>query len=343
MKKIIRTLLLSSSLLALAGCYDPYVKDYEYSAVYVANQYDLRSLVVGEGMKFDFGVVLGGVMNNADGVSVRFMLDDELVTEDLSSFGGDTYFTALAGMLGNAPIGTLSQRYVTDAFSAPGASMLEPLPASHFKLSSTSDLSIAKGAHTGTVTFKADSLNFLSDEKAGADPHYAIGYRIVSSSADTVLLSKSFGVIALRCENMFFGNWYHGGKSKVTSADGQVSESAYPTRIPADENTSEVYSLVTATPYSVKANFFHNQKGKTMTISSEGGQIAVSAPDGSITDLGSSWNKSKLLQDRKLFLNYSYTSADGSVTEVHDTLAFRNRIRDGVNEWQDDNPSHYQK
>ena len=78
-----------------------------------------------------------------------------------------------------------------------------------------------------------------------------------------------------------------------------------------------------------------------MTITLEDGQIKVSSADGRITDQGSSWNKSKLLQDRKLFLNYSYTSADGSVTEVRDTLTFRNRIRDGINEWQDENPEHY--
>lgn len=30
-----------------------------------------------------------------------------------------------------------------------------------------------------------------------------------------------------------------------------------------------------------------------------------------------------------------------TVSYVTDTLTFRNRIRDGVNEWQDENPDHY--
>ena len=97
MKKI---LLLSVPVLALSACYEPYVTDYEYSAVYVANQYDLRSLVVGAGMQFDFGVVLGGVMNNAEDRVVRFQLDDELVAGDLAAFGAERSFTALDGMLG---------------------------------------------------------------------------------------------------------------------------------------------------------------------------------------------------------------------------------------------------
>ena len=52
MKKILATLLAAA---ALAGCYDEYVKDYDYSGVYIAYQYDLRTFVVGEGMKCTVG------------------------------------------------------------------------------------------------------------------------------------------------------------------------------------------------------------------------------------------------------------------------------------------------
>lgn len=338
MKKI---LLLSVPILALSACYEPYVTDYEYSAVYVANQYDLRSFVVGEGMQFDFGAVLAGVMNNTEERAVRFELDDALVTGDLSAFGAENSFTALDGMLGTAPLGNLSQKYVTDAVSAAGLTTLTPLPASHFRLSNDGRITIGKGEHTGTVTLKADSLAFLADEHAGVQPYYAIGYRILSADADTVLLSKSFSVIALRVENTFFGWWYHGGKSQTTAADGTVTQSVYPTKVPADANTYEVYEMTSVSPYAVKTNFFHNEKEKSMQITMEGDKIVVSAADGSITDNGSGWNKAKLLQDRKIFLNYSYTSADGSVTQVTDTLSFRNRLRDGVNEWQDEHQDHY--
>ena len=47
------------------------------------------------------------------------------------------------------------------------------------------------------------------------------------------------------------------------------------------------------------------------------------------------------LQNRKLFLHYRYPNGDGTFTVVRDTLTFRNRIRDGVNEWQDENPKNY--
>ena len=83
MNKTKKILAMAAPLFILAGCYDQYVLDYDYSAVYVANQYDLRTLVVGEGMKFDFGVVLGGVMNNSQDRTIRFEIDDELVNREI--------------------------------------------------------------------------------------------------------------------------------------------------------------------------------------------------------------------------------------------------------------------
>ena len=277
MKKIIRILAMAAPVFAVWGCYEPYVVDYDYSAVYVAYQYDLRSLVVGEGMKFDFGAVLGGVINNDRDRTIRFEVSDELVTGDLSSFGGDASFTALQGMMGAAPVGSLSQNYVTESVSAAGLEALTPLPASCYTLSNSGVMTIKAGNHTAAVTLKADPTAFLSDEHAGHDPYYAIGWRIVSADADTVLLSKSFGVIAVRVENQFFGYWYHGGKCKVTAADGTTTETVYPTKVPADGNTSEVYTLTTLSPYTLDVNCFHNDRSGNMRITAQDGTVSVSS------------------------------------------------------------------
>jgi hypothetical protein len=59
-------------------------------------------------------------------------------------------------------------------------------------------------------------------------------------------------------------------------------------------------------------------------------------------DAASSFNGSQLLQDRKLFLKYKYEE-DGFTYHCQDTLTFSNRIRDGINEWQDENPENYPK
>ena len=81
-----------------------------------------------------------------------------------------------------------------------------------------------------------------------------------------------------------------------------------------------------------------------MRLTLDGKEIRVSGSvDGSkeIEDLGSGFNGARLLQNRKLYLHYRYPNGDGTFTEVRDTLTFRNRIRDGVNEWQDENPKNY--
>lgn len=315
------------SLCCLSSCYDPYVKDYDWSGVYIAYQYDLRSLVVGEGMSFDFGVVLGGVIDNGEDRRVNFEVDDELITGSLVPYGGTTAFEGLM----TQP----SQTYVSSAIEKAGLTKVTPLPASMYSLSKDGSMTIEKGRHTATVTFKADSLALLADSFAGASPYYAFAWKITTADADTVLLSKSFQVIAIRLENLFFGSWYHGGESwQIEDAGGAEvpgTRIKYPTTIPASSGTSSVYALTTADAYSCNTDYFHNIPG-TLNIRMNGDAVVVSGA--SVTDLGSSWNHAGRIQDRKIYLNYRYSGDAGRSTVVRDTLSFRNRERDGVNEWQ---------
>ena len=70
-----------------------------------------------------------------------------------------------------------------------------------------------------------------------------------------------------------------------------------------------------------------------ITVNSVPGAKYEVEPDGEST-----YNQSRLLQNRKIFLSYKFKK-DDNVWHVTDTLTFRNRIRDGVNEWQDENAS----
>lgn len=76
--------------------------------------------------------------------------------------------------------------------------------------------------------------------------------------------------------------------------------------------------------------------GGNVTVSSVPGATYEVQPDGAST-----FNQAKLLQNRKIFLKYKYQNSDGNWCYANDTLTFRNRIRDGVNEWQDENPGNY--
>lgn len=345
MKKWLFILSLS---LVLTGCYDDYVKDYSTSGIYVAYQYDLRTFVIGEGMQFDFTVGLGGVIDNTCDRKVKVAIDEALVGGDLSMFADDATpapFTALDGMLGNAPIGALSQGYVTTDVKAQKLAALTPLPASYYTRPAVENMVIRKGAYTASVTIKADSAQMLADPQS-FKPYYALAFRIEQADADMVPMAKSFSVIAVRCENTFYGNYYHGGKSIVRNnlTGDVVSQDVYPTTVP-ETNNNRIYVLSTASANSVTTNRAGNAAGK-LRLTFEGENIRVAFVDHADRVVepmedGCKFNNARLLQNRKLFLNYKFDNGNGTTTFVQDTLSFRNRMRDGINEWQDENPEHY--
>lgn len=340
-------MILSSAFL-LTGCYEDYVKDYKDTGIFIAYQYDLRTFVIGEGMKFDFTVGLGGVIDNKKDRKVKVVMDDALVSGDLSRFApeGKTVasFDAMQGMLGKAPMGGLSNSYVTDAVRAAGISKLTPLPESYYVKPNTENMVIKSGRHTDAVTISAVPGKILSDPNA-FKPYYALGFRIESADADEVPSDMSYSVIAVRCENKFYGNWYHGGRTTTYNklTGDIIADDIYPLTIP-ETNNSRLYVLSTVNGNTVTTNRFANGKG-SLTLTFDGDAINVEDTSGARTieplDGGSKSNGAKLLQDRKLYLHYKMDNGDGTVVFVRDTLVFRNRMRDGINEWQDENPENY--
>jgi hypothetical protein len=324
MKKIIALLLVAVSI---TSCYKDYINDFDYDAIYIPLQLDVRTFVVGEGMKFDIGVELAGVRENGRDRMVTYQVDNSLVTpEILAKLKGGPAYIASATL----PVTTLL-----------------PLPASYYTLSNAGQFVIKEGDHTGKVTVKPDSVKFLSDPVTIL-PTYAIAIRIISADADSLLYSKKTAVIGVKFENMLFGSYWHGGVTTVKDAADAavVSTIKYYTQIPVSE--VKTWSLKTIAPNAVAANgysdlttpsgmeFALNLNGATVTISSLAtGKYSIK-PDGVST-----YNQAKLLQDRRIYLNYKYQDATGNWCHAQDTLTFRNRMRDGVNEWQDENPLHY--
>jgi len=323
MKKFLAFILLT---VALVSCYDDYIFDYAYSAVYFPYQINVRTFVVGEGMKVEVGATLSGVRDNKADRNVSFTLDQSLISSTTLSL-----------------FKTASQNYIKDNAAAVTAQKL--LPANYYTISSSNTMVIKKGEHSGAVLIKPDSAIFLAD--AGTKfATYVLPFRITQADADSVLVPKNYAVVALRYENMLFGKYWHGGVCVVNRPNKADTTLKYFTTIPQLEN--KVWVLSTNTPNSLYAQGYLDQvtgknemmltlSGTNVTIGSVTGSKFVIEPDGPST-----FNKPKLLQNRKLFLKYKYTDpATGFVYRCTDTLTFRNRIRDGINEWYSENPADY--
>lgn len=325
MKKIFVFLLLS--VLAVS-CYEDYIFDNTFSGIYFPYQIDVRTFVVGEGMKIEVGAALGGVRENSVDRNVHFILDNSLVTpENLSKMktSSNAYIKVPA-----IPVTTLLQ-----------------LPSNYYTISNSSTMVIKKGEHMGSITIIPDSLVFLSDT-ATAIATYVLPFTITEADADSIIQPRKSALIGLRYENMLFGKYWHGGSAEVVRPGLADTTFKYYTTIPIAE--AKIWTLSTIAPNALYANGYLDQvtaknefiltlNGNDVTISSVAGSSFIFTQEGACT-----FNRSSLLQDRKIFLKYSYTDTGNSYTyHCTDTLTFRNRIRDGVNEWQDENPSHYTK
>jgi hypothetical protein len=330
MKKILALIVLS---IAMVSCYEEYLLDYPYTAIYFYLQQDVRTFVVGEGMKFEIGASLGGVRQNTVDRNVNFSLDPALINK--------TRLTAMQSS---------SWLYIKN--STLPVDTLRLLPASFYTLTPTSVMVIKSGWHGGTVVIKADSANFLSDSVKTRISTYALPFRIDTADADSILPLKRTLVVGTMYENKLFGNYWHGGAALINRPSKLDTTIAYKTTVPTPENL--IWTLTTAGPSTLTCNGYYSKTvtagKKIFNLTLKGTKIylspGVDAPAYGFAQEGEcSFNNDKLLQNRKIILKYTYTETVTPFYTYHctDTLTFRNRVRDGINEWQDENPSHYSK
>jgi hypothetical protein len=209
---------------------------------------------------------------------------------------------------------------------------------------------IKAGWHMGDVTIKADSANFLNDSINTFFATYVLPFRITAADADSIIEPRRTNAVGVKFENMLYGNYWHGGQARIERGGG-LPDSILTYKVEKPTAEPKIWILRTLGPSTLSCNGYLNQasgakpemklvlKGTKVYVSDIAGATNVISADGEST-----FNRSKLLQDRKIFLKYQYTRAsDGWIFHCTDTLYFRNRLRDGVNEWQDENPSNYDK
>lgn len=341
MKKV---LYFVSALLLITSCYEPFERDYDGGAgLYVAYQYDLRTFVIGENESVDFTVALGGVVNNEKDRKVDVKIDNTLLTKDLSSLVPDkeyASFTAIDAFKGSAQFGNISQSYVSTEVINSKINSLAALPDSYYEVSGLDNMYVNAGRHTAVATIKA-TKQMMEDPKSFA-PYFAIGFQIVSGDCNEIVPEYSFEIMAVKCEHFLYGNWSHGGVTTAYDSNGKV----------VDEQTYElanddlhICKLTTSNSNSVVADKIGNKSGKLLITVAGDNSVTVTSADGSldiqpVAGKPSTFNGEQLIQNRKLELNYQYTQA-GVKYVVSDQLVFRNRIRDGVNEYQDERTQLY--
>jgi hypothetical protein len=323
MKKIIALIFL---ITVLSACYEDYINDYDYDGIYFPYQTNVRTFVVGEGMKVNVGAALGGVRDNDRDRVVSYQLDNSLINA--------------------ATLNTMKNGFAYIKNSVVDVTELKLLPANYYTVSDAGKMVIKKGEHSGVVTIKADSARFLADA-ATLVATYALPFRITNADADTVLAEKNYAVIGFKYENMLFGNYWHGGVTVEKNASGvPVDTIDYFTTIPSPD--SKAWALKTVAPFELTTNGVSGLSSSSkpeMKLTLNGGTIVINSMAGATyqvqPDGASTYNQAKLLQNRKIFLNYKYQNTAGNWCYAKDTLTFRNRIRDGINEWQDENPPNY--
>jgi hypothetical protein len=240
-----------------------------------------------------------------------------------------------------------SQPYIKNA-TVPVTTQ-QQLPSNYYTISDASTMVIKKGQHEGAVTIRPDSVTFLNDSLKTMFGTYVLPFRITSAEADSLITVRQTNAVAVRFENMLFGNYWHGGAAKVGKVATPAVDSATITyRWAVNDIATKIWTLTTAGPTTLYTNGYFNLqttknelklvlKGTTVYLSSAPGSTNTYTQNGECA-----YNNAKLLQNRKVFLMYTFKS--GKFTyRCTDTIYFRNRIRDGINEWQDENPDHYTK
>lgn len=180
-------------MMFLSSCYEDYKIDFEYSATYFANQTPIRTLVMEEGkeLSIEVGAVLAGKYESNQSETVKFEIKPDLLT-DTDLFLNDRTKAKLL--------------------------KLKLMPEKYYTLSHESDIVIPSGKFHGgvKVTFTEE---FLSDPEAHL-PVYALPFKIVSSTLDSIKTDKDFSIVVVKFINEQHGDYWRKGVDYTFSDDG---------------------------------------------------------------------------------------------------------------------------
>lgn len=209
---------------------------------------------------------------------------------------------------------------------------LQILPSDYYELvdgegnPANNKIVIPAGKTQGFVYVKADSINFLADPQSLGN-NYALGFQLDNVvKADSILSELNKSLITFTYINQLFGNYIQKG---VVEKTGNIIDTfTYPAGI------TDILELTMAGPHSLICNGIAdlrgNDKKMKITVAPDNSITIETAPGGvTITDDGgSAYNP----ETREVTLNYSF-DFNGVNYKATDILDFRNRVVDGVNQF----------
>lgn len=298
MKRILIIILLAS---LMTSCYEDFRLDHTFSAV-------------------AFSTADGG--SNVEGVLHRTAVKDEGLHLDVG--------INLTGLLDNTSEQwaefTIDPTLINDP-SLDGLGY-ELMPSDYYTLSNNSKFIIAAGSILGRVTITFDSVKFVNDPKA-VEHIYAIPFKLVGTSADSINANLSTKVMVFKYINHYEGDYDQTGTMTSFDASGNsigeiVLDNVIAMKtVMLDEVVTDGMMNQTGAPYQMVINV--NENGQvTMDNTASSSANTIEKNGECVFDKATS----------TFTLNYKVSDGTGSYKVVVANLVWRNRIRDGVNEWQ---------
>ncbi|GAF03334.1 DUF1735 domain-containing protein [Saccharicrinis fermentans] len=280
--------ILFALILIVSACkYDDFVEDYEYCAIYFANETIDRSIIVDEYNYIQVGVVLGGKIANNKEEWVSYHLNPDTATSLGYTILPEAYYT------------------ITNS--------LEEKDANTFYIPKGDMMGLIK------VTLTDDFLN----DTIALSGQYALGFELDNNtSADTILSDKNVTIITFKYISSQEGVYYHSGIATATDTSIIHNEKTWDlTTVGVGETLLETSGWAGYTGGDYKALIKINEDHSVNLLPIDG------AFD--FTDSGESTYDP---ETRTFYLKYNYIDDNREYHSV-DTLKFRNREVDGINQW----------
>ena len=192
----------------------------------------------------------------------------------------------------------------------------------------TDKIVIPAGAVQGFVYLKANREAFLANPLTLGN-NYALSFELESVvNADSILAEFSSRLFTFSYINKLYGYYTQGGQYVKTDAQGSETVD-YPGGI------DDVVLMEMKSPTTMKTTSYSTAYSAEMNIVlADDNTVSIMGVDAlsTITDDGASYYAPST---RTLFLNYSYIS-NGVTYKATDELLFRNRVVDGVNQYNED-------